>query len=179
MRIFGTIAGRCVQRSMWFHTRWMAVRRPFHHSWRMLNEAGEEDKIEQIAAKIARIKVPKANKMPPRPKINENEIEEKFIKGGSGKGGQKINKTNSKVQLTHIPTGIVVTSQATRSRDQNRKIAREILAQKIQDQANPDTSRSAMVILRKQARKSRAKRKTRKKYRLLDSEDDTHETNDK
>jgi protein subunit release factor B len=37
--------------------------------------------------------------------IDENDIEEKFVKGG-GKGGQKINKTNSKVQLLHIPTGL-------------------------------------------------------------------------
>eukprot|EP00920_Eleutheroschizon_duboscqi_P036359 GHVT01087730.1.p1 GENE.GHVT01087730.1~~GHVT01087730.1.p1 ORF type:complete len:341 (-),score=7.00 GHVT01087730.1:854-1876(-) len=47
------------------------------------------------------------------PKINEADLDERFIKG-SGKGGQKINKTSSMVQLIHHPTGIVVRCQATR-----------------------------------------------------------------
>ena len=42
------------------------------------------------------------------------------------------NKTNSAVQLIHKPTGIVVKSQATRSRSQNQKIAKEILAAKVE-----------------------------------------------
>ena len=55
------------------------------------------------------------------------------------------NKTNSAVQLKHIPTGIVVKSQATRSRDQNRKHARELLAQRVDEFHNGDQSRSAIV----------------------------------
>ncbi|KAL3234447.1 putative peptide chain release factor-like protein, mitochondrial [Nakaseomyces bracarensis] len=73
----------------------------------------------------------KKTKFPPRAKFDpswEVDIEEKFLHGGTGPGGQKINKCNSKVQLKHIPSSIVVTCQATRSRDQNRKIAREKLA---------------------------------------------------
>lgn len=111
--------------------------------------------------------IPRSNKMPSRPTISENDIEEKFIKGGSGKGGQKINKTNSKVQLTYIPTGLVVTSQATRSRDQNRKIARQILAAKVEEMEKGEDSRTAIVIKRKQMVKARAKRKTKAKYKKL------------
>ncbi|KAG7699113.1 hypothetical protein KL930_002100 [Ogataea haglerorum] len=117
-------------------------------------------------------KIPRANKLPPRPKLSEDEIAEKFIKGGSGKGGQKINKTNSKVQLTHIPTGLVVTSQATRSREQNRKIARELLAAKIDEMRNGENSRAAIVALRKKMVKERAKRKTKAKYKQLGSKSD-------
>lgn len=105
--------------------------------------------------------------MPSRPTIPESDISEKFIKGGSGKGGQKINKTNSKVQLTHIPTGIVVTSQATRSRDQNRKIARQLLAVKIEEMEKGVQSRNQIVIARKQMVKQRAKKKTKAKYKKL------------
>lgn len=68
----------------------------------------------------------KRNMLPPRPKFQsfmEDEIEEKFLHGGRGAGGQKINKCNSKVQLKHVPTGIIVSCQETRSRDQNRKLA--------------------------------------------------------
>ena len=39
--------------------------------------------------------------------LNENDIEESFIKG-SGPGGQSVNKTSNCVQLKHLPTGIVV-----------------------------------------------------------------------
>jgi protein subunit release factor B len=131
----------------------------------------EQSKILQpnplVELKKLKLKIPKANKMPARPSLPESDIQEKFIKGGSGKGGQKINKTNSKVQLTHIPTGIVVTSQATRSRDQNRKIAREILALKIDEMENGVQSRKGIVIARKQMQKQRAKKKTKAKYKKL------------
>ncbi|VEU19669.1 DEKNAAC100332 [Brettanomyces naardenensis] len=111
--------------------------------------------------------------MPPRPKVSELEIEEKFIKGGSGNGGQKINKTNSKVQLKHIPTGIVVTSQATRSRDQNRKIAREILAMKLDEMEKGKESRAQLLMARKQMVKRRSKKKSKAKYRKLEEEKKT------
>ncbi|CCE63745.1 hypothetical protein TPHA_0F02650 [Tetrapisispora phaffii CBS 4417] len=73
----------------------------------------------------------KKHKLPPRSKFTismENECVEAFMHGGRGPGGQKINKCNSKVQLKHLPTGVVVSCQETRSREQNRKIAREKLA---------------------------------------------------
>jgi len=50
---------------------------------------------------------------------------------GRGPGGQAINKTNSSVSLIHIPTGIRVQSQPTRSRAQNRIIARQILKERL------------------------------------------------
>ncbi|PKK42973.1 hypothetical protein CI102_12942 [Trichoderma harzianum] len=108
--------------------------------------------------------------LPPRPKPPpDSEIEESYLKG-SGPGGQKINKTNSAVQLKHIPTGIVVKSQATRSRSQNRKLAREILAQRVDEFINGDQSRSAVVGAIKKKKSDSAAKKSRRKYRLLDEE---------
>lgn len=110
----------------------------------------------------------KKNKFPPRPKINEDEITEVFIKGG-GKGGQKINKTNSKVQLKHIPTGIVVDSQFSRSREDNRKRAREILALKLDEMENGETSRAAIVAQYhiNKARKKKQRARKRQKEREM------------
>ena len=49
----------------------------------------------------------------------------------SGAGGQHINKTSSAVRLIHIPTGIVVSSQAQRSQFQNRATAEKMLRAKL------------------------------------------------
>ncbi|KJK74109.1 hypothetical protein H634G_10648 [Metarhizium anisopliae BRIP 53293] len=112
----------------------------------------------------------RSKNLPPRPKPPpDTEIEESFLKG-SGPGGQKINKTNSAVQLKHVPTGIVVKSQATRSRSQNRKHARELLAQKVDDLLHGEQSRSSIVGQVKKKKAASAAKKSRRKYRKLDEE---------
>lgn len=99
--------------------------------------------------------------------IPESDLVESFLKG-SGPGGQKINKTSSAVQLKHIPSGIVVKSQETRSREQNRRTARRILGEKLEDIEKGPQSRTAIKTDRARKNKASADKKARRKYRKLE-----------
>ncbi|GLA37848.1 hypothetical protein AnigIFM63309_004822 [Aspergillus niger] len=123
--------------------------------------------------------------LPPRLKIQDADVTVSYLKG-TGPGGQKINKTNSAVQIIHKPTGVVVKSQATRSRSQNEKIARQLLADKVEELLHGDQSRAAIKADRARKKKASKMKKSRRKYRELEDgkesqeaeEDDAQESAD-
>jgi protein subunit release factor B len=113
----------------------------------MINFGITEQKKEELAQRMLKCS------------LFEKDIEEKFVKSG-GSGGQKVNKTSSCVQLKHIPSGLSVKIQESRSQRLNRYYARkrmcELLENKILGKESPQAKRIEKI--RKQ--KDRLRRRT-------------------
>ncbi len=97
--------------------------------------------------------------------ISEQEIEEHFIRG-SGKGGQKINKTSSCVQLNHAPSGAEIRCQKTRSQADNRYWARRELCEHVEGQLLGEKSAKQQAF--EKIRRQKRRRSRRAKARMLD-----------
>lgn len=95
------------------------------------------------------------------PTLQEEDLQEQYARG-SGPGGQATNKTSNAVILKHNPTGLVVKCHETRSLPQNRKIAREILLQSLDNLMNGNESlenQEARLAKRDSIKKKQKQRK--------------------
>lgn len=96
--------------------------------------------------------------------IREDDLIEKFILG-SGRGGQKINKTSSCVYLKHLPTGTEVKCQQGRSREMNRYYARKELCNRLEEK--DQNIQSERQMLTEKIRRQKRRRSRRSKEKML------------
>lgn len=136
---------------------------PWAHGYR------EKPALLSPGARVPWVQVAGKKDHPALLSLEESDLEEQFVKG-HGPGGQATNKTSNCVVLKHVPSGLVVKCHQTRSLDQNRKLARKILQEKVDVFYNEENSvayrERREAEKKKQERKKRAKQ-TLEKKRLL------------
>ena len=98
--------------------------------------------------------------------IFEKDLIEKFILG-SGKGGQKINKTSSCVYLKHIPSGIEIKCQRDRSRELNRMYARRMLCEAYRGRILKELTEKQQ--LKEKIRRQKQTRSRKQKRKMLEN----------
>ncbi|DAZ93993.1 TPA: hypothetical protein N0F65_005504 [Lagenidium giganteum] len=109
--------------------------------------------------------------------LRDEDLEEQFVKGW-GKGGQKINKVRNCVLLKHVPTGLHVRCQPSRSLEANRNMARRLLLQKLDDHINGDASKRNTKIDKLRRKKSKRHAKAKKKHAAHAAAEDADEQDD-
>ena len=98
--------------------------------------------------------------------VYEDDLEESFILGG-GPGGQKTNKTSSVVRLSHEPSGVAVKVGESRSREDNRWLARRMLAETILEREHRRKSEARQKA--EKIRRQKRRRSRRQKQKMLDA----------
>ena len=98
--------------------------------------------------------------------IRDSDLQETFARS-AGPGGQNVNKVSTAVTLRHVPSGVSVTVQDSRSQAVNRKLARERLLQAIERMHRQ--RRAAEVAQREQARRRNSPRPRALKRRILET----------
>lgn len=94
--------------------------------------------------------------------LKESDLEEQFVRGG-GAGGQKINKTSVVVWLKHVPSGIEVRCQESRSQALNRFLARRLLVEKLEYILFKEKSAKEQAIAKIRRQKRRRSKRAREK----------------
>ena len=98
--------------------------------------------------------------------LNESELEEVFSRS-SGPGGQNVNKVSTRVTLRHVPTGVTVSVQESRSQFMNRQLARAPALAALQQRERQ--AAAAAEHARGKLRRQNAKRPRSVKERMLES----------
>ncbi len=126
------------------------------HRVQRIPKTEKSGRIHTSTATVAVLAAPKSTEI----KIKSDEIKIDVYKS-SGPGGQNVNKRMTAIRITHLPTGLVVTSQAERNQLQNKENALSIMAARLlekkeqEEQSKIGGKRKAQIGWAKRAEKIR------------------------
>ena len=126
---------------------------------------GKLSKLDGVVERLSMSQDALADRMR-KLQISETDLAESFARS-SGPGGQNVNKVSTAVTLRHLPTGISVTVQDSRSQAINRKLARERLLDAIESARQQ--RRAAEIATREKARRQKSLRPAALKRKILES----------
>ena len=96
------------------------------HRVQRIPKTEKGNRIHTSTASVAVLPIPKSTEI----KINRVDLRIDVFKS-SGHGGQNVNKRETAIRITHLPTGLVVSSQTQRNLEQNKQVALSILQARI------------------------------------------------
>lgn len=96
------------------------------HRVQRIPKTEKSNRIHTSTASVAVLPKPKETEV----NINAADIRMDFFKS-SGPGGQNVNKRQTAVRITHLPSGLVVAAQAERNLEENKRLALNILEAKL------------------------------------------------
>jgi len=126
------------------------------HRVQRIPETEKSGRIHTSTATVAVLPKPKKTEI----QINPQDLKIEFYRA-SGPGGQYVNKRETAVRITHLPTGLVVTSQTERNQLQNKENAMAILEARLLEKkemaelTNLSEKRKAQIKWAKRAEKIR------------------------
>lgn len=110
---------------------------PGGHRWQRIPPNEKRGRVHTSTVTVAVLPEPERGEV----SIREGDIEWQATRG-SGPGGQHRNKTDSAVQMRHVPSGIVVRCEGERSQHQNRAMALAVLSARLAEQQRESATRT-------------------------------------
>lgn len=105
------------------------------HRWQRIPPTERNGRVHSSTVTIAVM----GDERAPQAMLHDDDVEFLAVRG-SGPGGQHRNKTNSAVVLKHVPTGTVVRCESERSQHQNKRIAMQMLQERLAARAAESAS---------------------------------------
>jgi peptide chain release factor 1 len=143
------------------------------HRVQRLTKTDRKEKRHTSTASVAVIPIIQEEKI----KISDKDLDISTFKS-QGAGGQHVNTTDSAVRIHHIPSGIVVSSQSSRSQHQNKEEAMRLLEAKLK-QIQKEKVSNQTNNQRKNQIKNQNRSESIRTYNYIRSEVTQHETGKK
>lgn len=115
------------------------------HRWQGIPPNEKKGRIHTSTITVAILPEPEESTF----RIDERDLDIRATRG-SGAGGQARNKLASAIQLTHLPTGLIIRCESERSQQQNRRTALQLLRVRLQEREDATRRQGLNDVRRRQ-----------------------------